>query len=342
MGIANTIKHIASFAAKDGLFGSVQLRPTEAYASDGTVAALAPAELGVTCAVSGAKLLKALRALQGEPTFEMATKERKLVIKAGKAVVKLEQLDERSAPKMERPPADVVWKATVGLRAVSKVGWGVSTDQTRVHLSGIHLGAKGLETTNGHTLCRASGTDWAELLGTDKALVSPKSLHDLPAECWVAVNKSATRLFIADDAEGRRFRVCSLIAADFPPVDSVVGSIVDNPFGLVDRQTLIDVVKRAKLGSGVFTLEQSAERLSVRTDDMHADTLFAFMDSAPLEDAPDGLWCGRVGVAAHYLAGALDGCESDKVRVSITGSLDPIMIQDPAIGFLAVLMPYRI
>jgi hypothetical protein len=347
MDLINTIKHVASFAEQkadsiNAAYGAVHFRKGEVYASNGKVAACAPIELKIECAVSAPKLLKLLRAVRGDPKFVVDTKGRQLVVTAGKAKARLELMDHRSAPRMERPPKDVVWRPTTALGSISKVGWCTDHGQDRIHLTGVQLAEHGMAATNGSALCKLGGTDLAQLLGVAEALVPPKALHDLPDECWVAataVNDQATRLFVADDAEGRSFRVCSLLAALFPPVDQIVGSVAHGASAKVMREPFIDIVKRAKLGSDMFALEASGDRLSVATDDNRQSALFSFSDSVPLEDKEAKFFEGKIGIDPRYLLPALEGCESDKVKIRMSGDLDPVVIEDGE--FLAIIMPFR-
>jgi hypothetical protein len=349
MGLIDTIKRVASFAeqkeAPIKAYNGIHFRKGEVYASNGTVSACAPIDLKLNCSVSAPKLLKLLRAVGGEAEFMLDAKGRELVVTAGKAKARLELMDADYVPKLERPPEGAVWQPTTALSSVSRLGW--CTDRgDRMHLAGIQLSRNGMAATNGSALVRLRGTDFAQLLGAAEALVPPKSLAGLPEPCWVAGGPNRTpegqltRLFVADDAEGRSFRVCSLIADQFPPVDTIVGSISNEPSAKVMREPFTDLVKRVRLGSDMFVLEAAGGRLSIATDDQRPASLFSFCDSVPLEDKEEGFYEGKIGIDPSYLLSALEGCESDQVTVRATSSLNPLVIEDGE--FLAVIMPCRL
>lgn len=344
MSLAEAIKAVAPFAtsernAMNPGWSGIHFAGDHIYALNPMGGACELAESGIQCSVPAERLLKVLRAVKGEPTFKQSKDRKDLIVASGKSKATLPASPLSIAPAIIRPKA-VKWKHTAALSGTERVAWSVGQDTTRSHLLGIHLGQYGAESTNGCSLARLSGTDYCELLKAPDSgiLVPPAMLKGIPQETWIATE--GNRLFVAKDKEGNAFRFASLLEAQFPPAQEIIKGLTDQPAGVINRESMIDVIKRAKLSGMELVLRIADDRIQVTADEHKADTLFGFLDQVVVEYEDGPYQCDAIGVDAKYLLPALEATTSDHIKLRIRGELDPVVVEDG--DYIAVVMPYRV
>jgi len=342
MDILNTIKQIASFAdqtvRKTGAahWSTVHFRKGEVFAQNPYGGACAPIELKLDCGVSAPCLLKALRAIGGEPSFSLS--KGSLTVQHGDTKAILPTSSNKNAPKLHRPNG-VAWKACVDLAQAGRVSWAASVDETRMQLCGVWLGKNGIEATNGFALARLGGVDFEEILKGKGCNVPVSMLRNIAKESWIA--RDGNRLYIANDEHGKEFRSCNLISEAFPSTSQVIGDLNASPAILINRNQFLDLLKRAKLSTTMFVISLLENHLSLHADEAQTATLFRFMDSIPLENTGVELPADlRIGIDLRYLLPLVDNCTSDVVSLRISDPLDPLVVQDGR--YVGVVMPYRL
>jgi hypothetical protein len=316
--LVNTIKEVAGFAAagQSGMFEmwlALHFRPGEVFAQDGTLGARMPVDLDLTCGVDAAKLVKALKVVTGEPKF---TQEKdQLVIRAGTSTIKLPSMSAEVAPIFYRPPTKAAWVEVSILGEVENMSW--CTNASRMNMSGVNLAKSGLQVTNSHAAIIRGGANFEKMLGR-QVLVAPKLFKGLPQTVWLAVHDNL--LFVAKDPEGTEFRSGKMVDGQFPPVDELLKEARTYPTASVPRDILIDVVKRALVGSHDGMLKFGKGRLGVSVGGNKAQ--FDFLDSVALTDS--SIKPCEMGMNLEYLLGTLEVCPAGDVLLRCQSEMAPL------------------
>ena len=143
---------------------AVHFREGEVFAQSMHGGMRAEVDLKLNCGVNAGKLVKAMKAIRGEPKFKQ-TKTALLVSSENHkgSAAELEIIPAASAPEFHRPAGNT-WTATTALEHVQRVVWCASDDVSRSHLNGVQFDKDGMAATDGKALCKITGTDFVKLL----------------------------------------------------------------------------------------------------------------------------------------------------------------------------------
>jgi hypothetical protein len=342
--VVDIIKQVASFADKGAAdlmkyWSDIHFKKEgECYAQSSHGGAYAKVDLKLDCGVNAQKLLKALKAVTGEPEFQLDKKKNRLTVKDGRTRVQLDCSLSYQAPEFPRPSEGVEWAETALFAQAARVACCASSDQTRPHLAGLWLSAGGMEATNGQAMAILGGTDFRAIFGTDLC-VPPGVFKGLTGPQFFI--KKDARLFISSD-QASGYRMANLYNTTRPSLEGVLSRVAEQPRAEVYLDQLVDVVKRASLSDDRLLFRIQDDRLGVEVHEQHG-SLFSFIDAVSLEGGgkiPNGV----VGFDAKLLRPILENCTSEKISLSLiptkSGGLDPIMIEDDS--YTGVLMPWRL
>lgn len=343
------IKEIAMFADHkpdkiSEYFTTVQFEKGSVWAQTSSGGARCDVDLKIKTSVTATTLLKALRAVKGEVSFELDKDKKQLVVSSGRARARLPIIPTPTGSGSTHvQPKNVEWQECADLHQVERVAWCVTDDPTRRHLLGVRLGQDGMSATNGHAMVRLGGIDFQKLLKLPPSgiIVPPALLKRLPEEVWLAVNSDKSKLFVAENPDYDRYRFISLLPAQFPNVDGVVAQAQKQPSAVVNRAELLDCAKRASLSSKSLMLDVMRESLVIAVEGADIDrqqALFDFADSVALSESNVKQF--RTGVDANYLLPMLTGATSDIITLRLGDELSPIVIEDG--NYLGVVMPKRL
>lgn len=130
-----------------------------------------------------------------------------------------------------------------------------------------------------------------------------------------------------------------LIAGEFPPYSSVIPT--EKKIAVeIDRESLIDAVKRASLfasdNANVVKLEIGEDSVAVTA---RSDQMGKTQSTLPAEVTGEG---ATIAFNAKYLLDFLGSIGDEKVILETEGSLKPVVFKMPAGEFVHVIMPVRI
>lgn len=230
---------------------------------------------------------------------------------------------------------------------IARVIYAISTDETRAALNSMQLRINGtaatVAATDGHRASRATlklngGADLGEMLVSQKATGELKRLLDVAKDDdAVKVERDDANVYVT--LGGVRLS-CKLVAAEFPPLDSVIPKRSDHT-ATIGRAALAEILRAVSIAAsdrtgGVRldfangTLKVSAE--SPETGD-GTDTIAIEYDGG--EQA--------IGLNARYGIETLDALSADEVTVAFGGDLEPLVVREVGNDdFVGVLMPMRI
>lgn len=329
--LVDAIREVAGFAGTEraGMFGAwsvLHFAPGEVLAQDGMIGARMPVDLDLTCGVNAVSMVKALKAVTGDPSI---TQDKGgLVIKSGTATIKLATLAADMAPKFYRPPVKAVWHLAA-MGDVKKIAWCVNP--SRSNLSGIYLAAD-MQVTNGHVAINRTGVDFVKLLGR-AALVDPRVFVGLPPDVWMTLHDNT--LFVAKDDQGSKFRSAKVTDSLFPDLDGIIDPIRKYAAASAPRDALVEVIKRARVGAadGVLRFSKGKVGISVGGE----KSIFDFLDSVGLTDSE--IKPCEVLLSLSYLQDVLEACPAGDVLLRVEGPESAVGVSGG--DMFAAIMPIR-
>jgi DNA polymerase-3 subunit beta len=335
--------------------GAINLSATDLYQSvtmdaDGAVAAEG------SIAVHARDLLDRVKVLPGEITFSLD--HGSLVLKSGSRRFKLATIpaDEMPALPTQTDERRDLFVPTGDdlVQLIDRVLYAVSTDETRLHLNSMYLGAVGGKltavATDGHRLAVYSTETeaaFSPILIPLKGLLQIKRLAESAGVTPVPLSVQNADLFasIGIDMGVRPMakNVLSVRLCDhqFPPWADVVPKSHSGTT-TIDRQALLDACKAVAVAASDRT---GGVKLSFTQS-----TLKLSSESPEGGDGGDEIACTHdgpeveIGVNARYLEQALGVIEGEEVVIGSSGELDPITIKaaGDTSGSVAVTMPMRV
>lgn len=266
---------------------------------------------------------------------------RRLVVRANGSTFKLPTLPAADYPALPSAPAEGQRiPARVLAELIDAAAYAMSADDTRPFLAGLLLDADGeiaiATASDSHRLARASA-ECAWLL-TESILIPRRGVAELRKALdvnGVAIVAVADRhLHVSTD--GCNVAV-KLSDAKAPPYDQVIPTRGDRAAG-VHREDLLGAIKRAALASpgdtgvGLTVAECS---IVIRAESADAGEAVEQVIVDPGGDAE----C-RINPA--YLAEAVAALPGERVRLQVTGAMDPVMLwPDGDETRLSVVMPQK-
>jgi DNA polymerase-3 subunit beta len=229
---------------------------------------------------------------------------------------------------------------------IDKTIFSVSSDETRFQLSGVFFECDGkkcrMVSTDGHRLSKIErGVPEGPKL--DKGVIIPKkglgelkrAVDGLGGACEVAVAGGSLYLRTGDVALSVK-----LIEAEFPPYEQVIPAANDKS-ALVPREPLLSALKR--------TSHMTSDKTSGVKLGLEKNVLRIASDNPDLGEAKEELpveYTGgpiTIGFNANYFKDLLTHMTGDRVRLELTGELDPGVIRsEGGADYVGVIMPMRI
>lgn len=279
----------------------------------------------------------------------------------------------RDYPKIATPKDDQQWSPIDGRAFASmldRVKFSVCKDESRFHLNGVFVECSGdndqtgdralvkLVTTDGHRLTKIEATidgfpKVAQIIPVKGVTEIVRALGKVSKGDTCEIAFAAPYVFVRVTKVGGTIETLAskLIDAQFPPYEQVIPK-APGKLATVDRASFLDSLKRAskvccETRGAVLTIGHG--KLVVRADHPDDGSLvesFAAEGQAAECDAEF-----MIGTNPTYMLGILDEIADERVTLSFSGELDPILVRGiedtctrPIMraSLLGVVMPMRI
>lgn len=266
------------------------------------------------------------------------------------------------------------WNLT---RAIDRVLYATSTDETRAHLNSVRWeltpGRLRLVATDGHRMALHDEPCAADALVEPARKLAQKTAQpdDEPSCGWlvalsamvhlrrivaakgadsVHLSTDGTLLYVAVDyaAAPRVTLSHRLVEASFPPYAQVIPSRASaDRHVTVAREALLSAVKAvmgaASARTGAVTLTMHADCLDVHAESPEHGTADESLPASRILREADAEEPMRIGVNGRYLVDACEAADGSYVTLSTSGERDPILLYHGAgASTVAVIMPMRI
>lgn len=269
-------------------------------------------------------------------------------IRAGKAVYKLVGMSDRDFPKLpdHREISFSEVDAATLADMISKTLFSVSTDDTRLHLSGIFFECDGKQatmvSTDGHRLSRVTRElgDGPQL---EQGVIIPrKGVMELRrlvegVEGTCDIGFADNNVFVkANDV----VLSVALVDAQFPPYKQVIPTNNDKHV-TIDRLVLLESLKRVSI--------MSSERSWGIRMELSTGCLRITSDNPDLGEAQEDIEVDyeggelTAGFNARYFIDIIHEISDDRVTLELNGELDPGLLRPhDRDDYVGVVMPMRI
>ena len=269
-------------------------------------------------------------------------------ISGGKAHYRLIGLPDRDFPRLvdHREVSFTELDSAVFAEMISKTIFSVSTDETRLHLSGIFFECDGQQarmvSTDGHRLSKVE-RDLGSGPTLDKGVIIPRKgvielrrlLEGASGACEIGFAHGHVFVRSSDVVLS-----VALIDAQFPPYGQVIPQENDKQLRLA-KGPFLESLKRVAIMSSEpswgIRMDLSKGRLRIKSDNP---------DLGQAEEDIDVEYAGPelvVGFNARYFIDVVNEVNSDAVVLELNGELDPGLIHaDGAMDYVGVVMPMRI
>ncbi len=275
-----------------------------------------------------------------------------LAIRAGRFTSELPTLPPEEFPTTGEESFDIRFAIAAAelARAIDKVRFAISTEETRYYLNGIHFhplveGATSVlraVATDGHRLARvevplpAGAEAMPGIIVPRKAVAEMrKLLEECEGEVELAVSNSRIRL----EADGRVL-ISRLIDGQFPDYERVIPKQNDKIALLATK----DFAKAVDLVSTIATERLRAVKLAFSSSTVLVSAVSS--ESGRASDELDVEYEGEpleIGFNARYILDILGEIEGERVRMEMTMAAAPVLLRDPEDpSVLYVLMPMRV
>lgn len=299
-------------------------------------------------AVSAKNLYEIVKNLPHETVNVQKSDSNHIELRSGTSRFRMVGLPASDYPEVPKEPETGFHKVPIAVVStlIGRTLFSVSQDDTRQHLSGVLVEAKGdllrMVSTDGHRLSKAEEKFQGGWPLVDSILIPKKGVQELrrmlegqEGDCELAVQEGVLFARLGPMTLSVR-----LIDSRFPPYEKVIPASAEKKI-VVDRVHLIDALKRVSLMSEDrnkgLRLSLDSDKLSVETDtpelgDAHEDIEVDYAAGAL-----------SIGFNATYLVDALSRIDGDEVFLEFNEELDPCVIKPvDSEDFLAVVMPLRL
>lgn len=336
--------------------GTLALSCTDLYTSCTTFVAYEGDAPSGPCAVDVKPVMARAKLLPNGHARLAWTKD-KLTLADGPRSYALRAIDHEQCPPIPggAKAHSVVTLATSTLaRAIDRVLFAVSEDETRPHLNSVlwevTAGKLRLVATDGHRLSKheevTTGAATETMLVPLSAMRHIRRLVDPKRTgpgATVDVSREASNLFVkVEDVT----IVSRLVDAQFPPYAQVIpakGSYARCVS--VDRKALASAVKAVSVASpaktGSITLTFQADAIAVHAEDPDEGSADESVPACRVSTAADATDF-RIGVNSAYIADVCAALPSETIIVSTGGPLDPILVTANDVSTVVVVMPIRL
>jgi DNA polymerase-3 subunit beta len=336
------------------ILGCALLRATKAggltvAASDLAVSAQAALPATVEregeIAVPARQLHDVVKELPGDEVRVETDATKRTTLKAARSEFTLLGSDAKDYPKLPSGEAPATKVDAPMLREMMRLtGFSVSTDETRAHLAALLFEAKGGKavcvSTDGHRLSKA-GRDLPGVPECAGVLIPRKGVQEIlrlldGREAPVGLSFGGGVAHVRADDVSLWAR---LTDGAFPPWEQVIPKDADRG-AVVSRTGLMEALGRAAimadrtngitltLGKGLLRIEAKNPDQGDAMEEVEAETKGAEI---------------KVGLNAAYLREWLGEASAEKVRVSMSDQLDPVVLRpDDGSDYVGVVMPMRI
>ncbi len=275
-----------------------------------------------------------------------------LAVRTGRFTSELPTLPVEEFPALGEEAFDVTFAIPAGdlARAIDKVRFAISTEETRYYLNGIHFhplleGAASVlraVATDGHRLARVEvplpegARAMPGIIVPRKAVAEMrKLLEECEEEVTIAVSPSRIRL----DADGRVL-ISRLIDGQFPDYERVIPKQNDKIAHLATE----DFARAVDRVSTIATERLRAVKLAFSSSTVIVSAVSA--ESGRASEEVDVEYEGEpleIGFNARYILDILGEIEGEQARMEMTMAAAPVLVRDPGDpSVLYVLMPMRV
>ncbi len=303
----------------------------------------AEVEDGGSVAVNANKLTSVVKNLSSA-TLVLELKEDKLVLTGGRSTFKLTTLDPEDFPEFPEPQTSTDFPAMDLLKAIDKVEYAISKEDTRYALQGLYVhevdGRTHFVGSDGHRLALfwRNGSFPMELLIPKKSL---KVIGGLVKEYLGRVYCGKDESFIHFSGEDWVLSV-RFLEGEYPDYMAVIPNSFNYEV-LADKDRLIESLKRLS-----SIAESSAFPVKITFSNHLAILEISDPEYGEGRDEVDVDYDGEsieIGFNGKYLIEALDSFDVDKVWIKMVDPDSAVVIEsddtekDP---YLCVVMPMRL
>jgi DNA polymerase-3 subunit beta len=298
--------------------------------------------------VAARKFMDICRSLPDQATIELEQKDQRLRVKSGRSVFTLQTLPAGDFPSIETQDWDIHARIKHSdlKRGIRATWFAMAQQDVRFYLNGLLLefrsdGLKSIA-TDGHRLAKSETTCKTAIEGTRQCIVPRKSviemnrlLQDSEDLAELKIGPNHIRLIA-----GNVTFTSKLIDGRFPDYERVIPKKLEHSI-LINRETLIDIVKRVS----ILTNEKfRGIRLVLKPG-----TLTVLASNPEQEEATDEIeidYAGpemEIGFNATYLSDAMEALSSETVEIDLQDTTSSCVVKAPkANDTIYVLMPLRL
>lgn len=344
------LSHVRLEAEPDTLHGALHVGATDLFMSIETTVSCSVDEEGGVC-LNAKDLYDRLKLMpDGDVKFTLSANS--VTIKAAKAPRKfvlpgLALTEYPILPERKGDGPGVVWNDRELADKIDSAKYAISTDETRAYLNSLlfeeNNGNLNLASTDGHRMAMINGN----VSNGNKWLVPLKAVNELVKLCRESVGNKTKEHNVIFQPESANLFVhvngfdfsCKLVEGSFPPVQSVIPTRWDHEIK-IERDKFINTLKALV----VATSDSKGVKLSFTENKL---SIVAESVNGTGDDEIECEYIGgdnSYGVNAVYLLQALDPICTDKVVLKVSGSMDPILIEEDSKDseYVAIVMPMRI
>ena len=359
--LADTVGAVLGFATRTGSMPILSTVLLSADESTGILVSATDLEIGATAdceavvsqpgkvAVTAKMLYAVLKSLPDE-TVELADEGATLVLKSGASEFKLATQNADDFPGLPSAAEVAFSDISAPLLAdmLGRVGFAVSTDESRYMLNGVHLetrpGRLFAAATDGHRLAQVEreGEFPAELpangitIPRRAAAELLKVMERVEGEVGIGLHKNSLYLRAPGLTMSAR-----LIDGEFPDPNAVIPESTTRE-AIIDTEFLVAALKRASVLSqdkawGI-RFDLKGDGLEINSSNPNVGDAHDKLDLAEYRGEPL-----NIGFNPRYVLDALSVIDCEHVRVRFDDELRPCIVQAAEDdGYLCVVMPMRI
>lgn len=292
------------------------------------------------------KLFDIVKEAAGEEIMVRAVESERVEITSLNTQCKIMALSANEFPKLPEPEGEFVRMATENfVDMLEKVGFAMSTDETRYHLNGIYLEKKEGEAvvvaTDGHRLSLSRKNTDLPNIATNGIIIPRKGVSELRkivgSQKSFELSVGKRHIFARTERQTLFIR---LIDGDFPNYNRVIPEASKIQV-VIPREPLIGALRRVSLLSDEHSkgvkLYFCHNALLVNTTNLEVGEA---KEEIALDYKNEAL---EVSFNARYILDVLGALTDQSVIMGFNDKASPCLITSPTNkGFVSVIMPMRV